>query len=194
MIPIVTADGQILIQRGKGNNSDDANHKDSTNESSADASMEEKILDGRPALQTREEEGQQQVRYSDNIDEPNKSILEKKEAEVIALKIKVRELETTKLELSQVIDQLNQFRTADTLSKSKEDLEKSKDISAVKDDVAEFEEYKTYREVSEYVIPFYRLGNSTKIPFAIRVDFSNRKLLSFQLGKVDQFRKEDDRH
>ena len=96
-----------------------------------------------------------------------------------------RQLELINLELAEVIREFDQFQTADKSSKSSHDNnEVSKDHVTTEEDIAEFEDYKTYREVSEYLKPFFKLGNSAEVPFGIKIDFANRKLISLHLGKI----------
>ena len=190
-IPIPTAGGQFLIQGSKGNENVSNNDEDSslTNANTFSPSLIEKTLE-QSAPQAQEvdyEEEQQGVRYLDELED---SILKEKDPKVKVWMEMVLDREIKIFELREALEKSHQFQTADKLSKSNsEDSERSKGVTGVEEDVAEFEEYKTYREVREYVRPFFEFGNGTEIPFTIRVDTTNRKLLTFHLGKLDEFKR-----
>jgi hypothetical protein len=102
------------------------------------------------------------------------------------LKNENTELKLINFELAEVIKEFDQFQTADKLPRSSQDNnEVSKDSVTTREDIAEFEEYKTFIEVSEYAKPFFKLGNSAKIPFSIKIDIAKRKLISLHLGKLE---------
>jgi hypothetical protein len=196
-ILIPTADGQILIQRSKGNGSDsnnDVSHDEDsslTNTNTFSPSLiEKKSKKSAPQSQEADlEKEQQRIGYLNELED---RILKEKDPKMKIWMEKVFDLEITNHELREALDKTHQFQTADNLSTINTEPIRSKDVSENKEDVAEFEEYKTYREVSEYAIPFFKLGNSAKLPFTIRVDITNRKLLTLHLGKLDEFKRENE--
>ncbi|CAN5865346.1 hypothetical protein BH23THE1_BH23THE1_13550 [soil metagenome] len=88
------------------------------------------------------------------------------------------------LELTEIIEKSNQFTTAEKLVAKKD----SDDNKEAMGDIIEFECPKTYREVSEYIKPFFSMGNYVKIYFRVRINATTRKILSFDFGKLDQYR------
>lgn len=192
---IVTSDGQILVQRGDGNDlAGDKYNNDSSSESlnhvNVASSTREHASAGLVVPQTQEDDDEEefQVRYQSNVDISCENILQTKDAEIDSLKKRIQELEITNLELRDALDEINQFHTADMLPKNYiDDIKESIDTpTADKEDICEFEEYKTCGEVSEYFELFFKSGNSAGIPFSIKIDFAKRKLISFRLGKLDQ--------
>lgn len=192
-IPIPTADGQILIQRSKGNGNDSNNDEDAslTNANTFSPSLVEKTWE-ETAPQAREEyheEEQLRVKYLDELED---KILKEKDPKVKIWMEIVLKREIKIFQLREALEKSHQFQTADKLSKiNTEPPVRSKDVDGIKEDVAEFVEYKTYKEVSDFAIPFFRLGNSAKLPFTIRIDITNRKLLTLHLGTLDEFKREN---
>jgi hypothetical protein len=88
------------------------------------------------------------------------------------------------LELTEIIEKSNQFTTAEKSVTGKIPYDNKEAV----EDILEFECYKIYREVSEYVGSFFSSGNSARIHFCGRINATTRKLLSFDLGKLDQYR------
>ncbi len=91
------------------------------------------------------------------------------------------------LELEEAIKNSSPFTTAEKLVAGKI----TDDNKEAVEDIIEVECYKIYRETSEYVGSFFHLGNNAKIYFTVIINATTRKLISFDFGKLDQYRNMD---
>lgn len=197
--PIRTSNGQILILND--NERDQAVNSDLSKIPSADANtkitMKEIISDELPKITPHQEEEKEDYQLSVPSNRTGESTscpqCKKKNVHNFELKNENTELKLTNFELAEVIKEFDQFQTADKLPRICQDnKEESKDSVTTREDIAEFEDYKTFKEVSEYAKPYFKSGYSAMIPFSIKIDMAKRKLISLHLGKLEQFQTHDD--
>lgn len=179
---VETSNGQILIlndtERDQSIDSDLS--KKPSAKANTEVQLKENLLD---ELSTKtSHQGEETEGYQSSVPS-NISTRSISCSQCVKKDVQNRVLKSINFELAEVIKEFDQLKTADKLPKSSQDNnEESKDSLTNKLDIAEFEDYKSFKEVSEYVKPFFKLGNNARIPFSIKIDMAKRKLISLRLG------------